>query len=48
MLRTQLDNQAKGQVGAQLNGENGHEGFVAATSKGTIKLVNRPVFMRKV
>jgi Family of unknown function (DUF6267) len=47
MLRTQLDNQAKGQIGASLNGEYGHEGFVAATSKGTIKLVNRPVFMRK-
>ena len=46
-LRIQLDNQAKGQVGATLNGTVGHEGFVAATPKGTMKLVNRSSFMAK-
>jgi len=34
-------------VSADIRGERGHEGFVSSTPHGKIKLVDRPVFMRK-
>lgn len=54
-LKSQLDAKAKGTVSAEfgprahpeLVGKQGHEGFVANTEHGVIKLVNRGDFMRK-
>lgn len=54
-LKSQLDSKARGTVAAEfgprahqdLVGKQGHEGFVANTEHGTIKLVNRGDFMRK-
>lgn len=54
-LKSQLDAKANSIVSAEfgpkshpdLHGKNGHEGFVADTEHGTIKLVNRGHFMRK-
>lgn len=54
-LKSQLDLRAKGTVSAEfgprahpeLVGKQGHEGYVANTEHGTIKLVNRGDFMRK-
>ena len=54
-LKTQLDTKARGTVSAEfgprshpdLLGKQGHEGFVANTEHGTIKLVHRGDFMRK-
>jgi hypothetical protein len=54
-LKSQLDAKAKGTVSAdfgpnahpELMGKQGHEGFVASTEHGTIKLVHRGDFMRK-
>jgi len=45
-LKDQFDQQAGGEQG-QVQPTNGHEGFVAVTPHGRIKLVNRPVFMKK-
>lgn len=54
-LKSQLDAKAKGTVSAEfgpnahpdLKGKQGHEGFVASTEHGKIKLVHRGDFMRK-
>lgn len=46
-LKTQLDKLAAGSVAADLHGAAGHEGFVADTEHGKIKLVNRAKFMAK-
>ena len=50
MLKSQLDNHASenNSVVASVRDEPGHEGFVADTPHGKIKIVNRPVFMKKV
>jgi hypothetical protein len=50
MLKSQLDDHASenNSVIASVRDEPGHEGFVADTPHGKIKLVNRPVFMKKV
>lgn len=45
-LKDQFDKIASGKEG-QVQPTNGHEGFVAVTPHGRIKLVNRPVFMKK-
>ena len=49
LLKTQLDAHASqnNSVLATVKGQPGHEGFVADTPHGKIKLVNRPVFMKK-
>ena len=49
-LKSQLDNHASenNSVVASVRDEPGHEGFVADTPHGKIKIVNRPVFMKKV
>lgn len=47
-LKGQLDNHPGSEVSADIRGERGHEGFVSDTPHGKIKLVNRPVFMKKV
>ncbi len=47
-LKSQLDNATGSQVTATIRNEPGHEGFVSDTPHGKIKLVNRPVFMKKV
>lgn len=48
-LKHQLDTHASqdAAVVASIRDESGHEGFVADTPHGKIKIVNRPVFMRK-
>lgn len=54
-LKSQLDKSAESTLAAEfgskahpeLQGRSGHEGFVADTEHGKIKLVNRPEFMRK-
>lgn len=45
-LKDQFDKSAGSKEG-QVQPANGHEGFVAVTPHGRIKLVNRPVFMKK-
>jgi hypothetical protein len=49
-LKNQLDTHASqdAAVTASVREHPGHEGFVADTPHGKIKLVNRPVFMKKV
>jgi chaperonin GroEL (HSP60 family) len=49
-LKEQLDAHASqnASVVASIGEHPGHEGFVADTPHGKIKLVNRPVFMKKV
>ncbi len=49
LLKAQLDAHASqnNSVLATVKGQSGHEGFVADTPHGKIKLVNRPVFMKK-
>jgi hypothetical protein len=47
-LKSQLDVHPGSDVQADIRGETGHEGFVSDTPHGKIKLVNRPVFMKKV
>jgi len=49
-LKDQLDSHASqgAAVTASVREHPGHEGFVADTPHGKIKLVNRPVFMKKV
>lgn len=49
LLKAQLDAHASqnNSVLATVKGQPGHEGFVADTPHGKIKLVNRPVFMKK-
>lgn len=47
-LKQQLDTHPGSEVQADIRGEPGHEGFVSDTPHGKIKLVNRPVFMKKV
>ena len=49
LLKAQLDAHASqnNAVLATVKGQPGHEGFVADTPHGKIKLVNRPVFMKK-
>lgn len=46
-IKSQLDKQTSGEISAQLGELPGHEGYVAATPHGKIKLVDRHVFMRK-
>jgi hypothetical protein len=46
-LKSQLDVHPGSDVRADIRGEPGHEGFVSDTPHGKIKLVNRPVFMKK-
>ena len=46
-LKSQLDTHPGSDVSADIRGEPGHEGFVSDTPHGKIKLVNRPVFMKK-
>lgn len=46
-VKAQLDRQVSGDISASLDGAEGHEGYVAATPYGKIKLVDRHVFMRK-
>lgn len=46
-LKSQLDVHPGSDVQADIRGEPGHEGFVSDTPHGKIKLVNRPVFMKK-
>jgi hypothetical protein len=46
-IKSQLDKQTSGEISASLGELPGHEGYVAATPHGKIKLVDRHVFMRK-
>ena len=46
-IKSQLDKQTSGAISASLGELPGHEGYVAATPYGKIKLVDRHVFMRK-
>lgn len=46
-IRTNVDTQVGTTIGAILHGQHGHEGYVADTPIGKIKLVDRPHFMRK-
>lgn len=46
-LKSQLDQYPGSEVQADIRDEPGHEGFVSDTPHGKIKLVNRPVFMKK-
>ena len=46
LIKNSLDKQTGNYVAATLGGKPGHEGFVAATPSGKIKLVNRPLFMK--
>lgn len=46
-IRNNVDKQITSTIGASLHGQQGHEGYVADTPSGKIKLVNRPHFMRK-
>jgi hypothetical protein len=47
LIRDGVDQQVGTNIGAELRGQQGHEGYVADTPSGKIKLVNRPHFMRK-
>ncbi len=47
LIRNGVDRQVGTNIGAELRGQQGHEGYVADTPSGKIKLVNRPHFMRK-
>ena len=47
LIRGGVDRQVGTNIGAELRGQQGHEGYVADTPSGKIKLVNRPHFMRK-
>jgi hypothetical protein len=47
MLRRSVDTQVGTTVKADLRDVPGHEGYVADTPSGKIKLVNRPHFMKK-
>jgi hypothetical protein len=47
-LKSQMDLATGSHVTATIRDEPGHEGFVSDTPHGKIKLVNRPVFMKKV
>jgi len=46
-LKQNVDAQVGGTVRADLRDVPGHEGYVADTPSGKIKLVNRPHFMKK-
>ena len=46
-MKGQLDSHPGSDVMADINGEAGHEGFVADTPHGKIKFVNRPLFMKE-
>jgi len=46
-IKEQMDRDTSDQVSASLDGVPGHEGYVAATPQGKIKLVDRHRFMRK-
>lgn len=46
-IKQQLDQESQQELEAALKGEKGHEGYVAATPYGKIKLVDRAVFMAK-
>ena len=46
-IRSNVDKQVGTTIGAILHGQHGHEGYVADTPTGKIKLVDRPHFMRK-
>ena len=47
VLKSSVDTQVGGTVRADLRDVPGHEGYVADTPSGKIKLVNRPHFMKK-
>jgi hypothetical protein len=47
LLKSNVDRQVGGTVRADLRDMPGHEGYVADTPSGKIKLVNRPHFMKK-
>lgn len=47
LIRSGVDQQVGTNIGAELRGQQGHEGYVVDTPSGKIKLVNRPHFMRK-
>jgi len=42
-----LLNGTAGDIQASINGENSHEGYVVDAPSGKVKIVNRPLFMRK-
>jgi hypothetical protein len=46
-IKSDIDRQTSTKVGTELGGKPGHEGYVADTPQGRIKMVNRPHFMRK-
>ena len=46
-LKSHIDKEVHGLIGASLRQKQGHEGFVSVTPGGTIKLVNRSEFMKK-
>lgn len=46
-IKSDIDRQIHPRIGTELGGKPGHEGFVADTPQGRIKMVNRPHFMRK-
>ena len=47
LLRSSVDQQVGQSIRADLRDLPGHEGYVADTPSGKIKLVNRPHFMKK-
>lgn len=47
LIRHRVDQQVGKNISAELHGQQGHEGYVADTPSGKIKLINRPHFMRK-
>ena len=47
LIRHGVDMQVGKNISAELQGQQGHEGYVADTPRGKIKLINRPHFMRK-
>lgn len=47
MIKDDIDRQVSSRVSTELRGKTGHEGYVADTPYGRIKMVNRPHFMRK-
>lgn len=46
-IKDEIDRQVSSRVSTELRGKPGHEGYVADTPYGRIKMVNRPHFMRK-
>lgn len=46
-IKKDIDRQVTSRISAELHGAPGHEGYVADTPFGRIKMVNRPHFMKK-